>query len=201
MTQINLNRLKRQTNRVQRKQHHNWSLRIGEDTLITRNITNLSPTGLSFKAPEWSEFKSGQEIKVQFFLNKDESFECEAKIIWIKQTQERAGNMQVLGLEFSKLPLKIDGAIMKLINDEALNDRRTNFSKDFSDKFLILPKSNFKTAFGKVMGALMVVSLTASLMAALYLHEKFNPENTLAYKLSNVFNKRLSTLDLATEKE
>ncbi|MDZ4676500.1 MAG: PilZ domain-containing protein [Oligoflexia bacterium] len=199
MTHLNFNRSKRQIHRLQRKSHHNWSLRIGDDALITRNITNLSPAGLAFKAPEWSEFKMGQQIKVQLYLNKDENFECEAKIVWVKQAEERTGSLNALGLEFSKLPTHVDTAIMKLVNDDALEGRRLNFSKEFSEKFLITKKFDFRSAFSKIMGALMIASLTAALMAALYLHKHNNPEESLAFKLTNAFNKRLIAIDSSSK--
>jgi hypothetical protein len=193
MTSINLNKLKRLTARIHRKQHHNWSVRIGEDVLITRNITNLSPTGMALKAPEWSDFKPGQYLKLQLFLNKEQNFECDAKVVWTKNTEERAGAMKLLGIEFSKLPAHIDSAIMKLVNDDALSERRLAFANGLAQIGLISPKKlNLRSLFSTIMGALVIASLTASLMAALYIHKKNHPEESLAYKFTESFNKRLT---------
>src|SRR5665213_1486598 len=97
----------RSTPRLPRKSSDYWQVNINNDELITRNIVDLSPMGLSFKAPLRSNFELGQTINIEVKLAPEKTFEVEGKIVWTRDKQ--------FGLKFSRVPVFIDSFIMKAI--------------------------------------------------------------------------------------
>ncbi len=186
-----LSKDKRSIIRLDRHSSDSWQLRIEDDKLITKNITNISPTGMSFKAPLWSEFREGQRLRLNLSLSKDESFDCEGEIVWAKKIEDAPGAMQQFGVQFMRLPAKIDGAIMKAINDDALRDRRVAFDKRgrlSTDK--LKPEMTARSLIASIAGVFVIAALAAALLTAIYLHQINHPEESIAYKFNRAFLNR-----------
>ena len=185
---------KREINRLPRQPEHNWQLKIEGDMLITKNISNISPTGLSFKAPLSANFSKGQVLKMNLSIHKEDSFECEGEIVWALDAAEANGSMRQLGVRFSKLPARFDSSIMHEINDFALREKRQALALGQVPEFHRTNVPNAKTLrslFITACGILVIIATSAALITAIYLHQMAHPENSIEYQFNKAMLKRV----------
>jgi len=161
-----------------------WQVNINNDELITRNIVDLSPSGLSFKAPQRSQFEPGQVITLKVNLGTEKSFEVEGKIIWTKDKQ--------FGLKFSKVPVFIDTFIMKAIQEWALRPSLEVDSR-VAESLSIFRSSRKKIEanwlLSTTMALITVAAMTAALVTAAYIHQQRHPEESLSNISTQFFQK------------
>lgn len=185
---------KRNVTRLLRKSADVWQLRVEDDKLITRNISNISPTGLSFKAPLGSKFESGQRFRFQLCLNKEECFEFEGRIVWVKKADDVPGAMQQLGVQFENLPAWADASIMKQINDSDLEERRTQLKMgERTPTKSPRKKLSLKALVATIAGTFILASLVAAFILAIYIHQQSHPEESIAYKFNKALFERAVT--------
>src|SRR5271154_3671051 len=113
---------RRENYRLLRKPEHSWQLSV-DDALITKNIVDLSATGLSFKAPTSFNMEPGQTLNLNISLKPGESFECQGRIIWSRSDSPSSRTMKLFGVQFEKLPAKIDAMIIQELYKETLKVR------------------------------------------------------------------------------
>jgi hypothetical protein len=190
MTLSNENR--RDLKRLNRSTGHTWQIHVDNDACITKNISNISPSGLAFKAPSSSHFAQGQRLKLSLSLKKGESFDCEGEVVWIRSSEDIQGSMKHLGLRFSKLPTRIDTAIMKEINDSLLLSRRLAFEKgQVNINDTLKKKNSLQSWMATLCSLFVVISMVSALMAAVYIHQKAHPEETLEYTFNKAMIKKV----------
>lgn len=179
---------KRELHRLPRRPDHNWQLRVDGDMLITKNIMNISPTGLAFKAPLSSKLRAGQVIHVTVSLTEDENFDCDGEIVWSSESLEVSGSMKQLGVRLLNLPARIDAAIMRELNFNALKLRRQALDTDLIPQFKLernFQKVSFYSFALKICGMALVAATSAALIAAIYIHQQTHPEDTFEYKFNH----------------
>lgn len=178
----------RATPRLSRRESDSWQLYINNDELITRNVVDVSPQGLSFKAPSRSQFVPGQTLKIEVRLAPEKHFETEAKVVWARDNH--------FGLKLSKVPQFIDAFIMKTLQEIAIKSqefvdnagiRHPLFEREPVAKALRVLRRSQKTiesneVISSAMALFTVAAMTAALVLAAYMHQQKFPED----KLSNI---------------
>jgi hypothetical protein len=180
---------KRNSARLLRQSADTWQLRVEDDKLITRNVVNISPGGLSFKAPLWSQFENGQKLKFNLCLNKQDCFEFEGRVVWVKKIEDAPGSMQQLGVEFINLPTWADISIMKQINDNHLRNRREAIERGFPLTKRPSPK-DAKALLKALAGGVVIMGFLIALIVAAHIHQQAHPEESIAYKFNKAFLER-----------
>jgi hypothetical protein len=180
---------KRLAARLHRQSSDAWQLRVEDDKLITRNILNISPGGLSFKAPLWSQFESGQKLRFSLCLNKQECHDLEGRVVWVKKVEDAPGAMQQLGVEFVNLPARADISIMKEINDTYLRSRREAIEMG---RPLVkrVSHSDAKAMLKALAGGVIIMSFLIALIVAAHIHQQTHPEESIAFKFNKAFLER-----------
>jgi hypothetical protein len=173
----------RNTPRLPRQSKDLWQIHINHDELITRHIMNMSPTGLSFKAPQRVHFEEGQKVQLFVQVSPTETFECEAKVVWQQDQQ--------YGLRFSKIPQYFDAWIMKAINEFFLETKAATAgwapsfdTSSFRGAQRGLERNNFLYS---AMGLAMIAVMTVAFIASLFISQHRYPE----YNISNIFQRAL----------
>ena len=185
---------KREISRLSRQPEHSWQLSIEGDMLITKNITNISPSGLSFKAPFSTQLQKGQVVKMNLVLDHEDSFDCEGEIIWVIDSLESSGSMRQLGVKFSKLPARFDSTIMHEINIYSLKEKRATLESGRVPEFHRSQLKQIKTLRSIVLtvcGVLVLVATTAAFVTAIYLHQSAHPEESIEYQFNKAIIKKV----------
>lgn len=185
---------KRSINRLPRQPEHSWQLKIEDDMLITKNISNISPAGLSFKAPLSANFKKGQILRMNMSIQKGDSFDCEGEIVWALEAIEANGSMRQLGVRFSKLPARIDTSIMQEINSFVLREKRLSLESGQVPEFHKPRVKEGKTLRSLIItacGILVLIATTAALITAIYIHQMTHPENSIEYQFNKALLKKV----------
>ena len=199
MTQRAATQDRRDLQRLNRSSEHSWVLTVNGDALITKNIANIGPSGLSFKTPTSSSFALGQNLRLTISLKKDESFDCEGKVVWAKDSKETVGSMQLLGIRFSNLPSRVDMAIMREINDSLLSSRRQAIAQGQADPQTRNKSQKRRTTWHSVVfmtcGIFVFLAMTAALITAAYLHQQAHPEYSIEFKFNQAMMKKMFNLN------
>lgn len=178
----------RQSIRLPRQPEHSWQLRLEDDRLITKNIINLSATGMAFKAPASSDIHLGQTLR--FSLSIDEAgedenrkfFECEGRVLWTKASADKPGSMHQIGVQFSKLPSSLDEALVRQVNAFSLRNQKEKVLKGkqpLTQKLVMSAPPSIRNFLMKVFGAVIIMSLTSAFLTALWMHKAIHPEQTV----------------------
>ncbi len=188
---------KRSILRLNRKPNHSWSLKVDDSKLITKNITNISPTGMSFRAPLWTEFYDGQVLLFNLSFTKEDNFECEGEIVWIRKIEDNLGVMYQFGVRFQKIPAKTDAAIMRAIHNEALRERQFTVQTSTPISSRSVNKKPFlSSVFSTVFGFIFIASLTAAFLTAVFIHHINHPEESI----SHIFSQALINRNISSSK-
>jgi hypothetical protein len=188
----------RHTGRLSRKDETHWVLNINNGELVTKNVVDLSPRGLAFKAPKKADYKRGQRIQVNLKLEHEApEVECTAEVVWVKPAEETlTGTSHHLGLQFVDLPAQADEAIMKRMNKIMLDQRRREVSEGKKESVAKRMDSQPIQFMNPVVGMITVAILIGAFMAAVLYHESHFPQDTLAYKFQTApFWKKQSSSD------
>jgi len=119
MTAANAFENRRSNFRLARRFEHPWQINI-DDNLITKNIVDLSASGMSFKAPASFNLEPGQILNLTVYLNPEDHFECQGRILWSKSDFTGSRTMKLFGVKFENLPLSIDTRIAQELHKEAI---------------------------------------------------------------------------------
>lgn len=165
----------RNTPRLSRKSSDFWQININHDELITRNIIDVSPSGLSFKAPARSQFLPGQLLQLEISLDKEKQFETEGKVIWSKDGQ--------FGIKLSRMPQFIDAFIMQTIQELAVQPlwKDERVAKSLSGFRSSAREWETKKYVSSAFALFTVAAMTAALVLASFLQPQRTDE-----KLSSV---------------
>lgn len=178
-TAINLLKT-RSSIRLSRSPEHNWRLKVNKDDLITKNILNLSPTGIAFKAPPKSQFHRGQTLQMKIELDGETEIICQAKVIWIKKGDD--SRMIQYGAEFRFDPEQdIGNTITKHLfkaQKLALASKEVVFHKKEKQKRRI-----------KGLGLSLFLLTIVSLLGAFFIYQQLNPDAAFAHKIKTAFSK------------
>jgi hypothetical protein len=172
---------------------------LEDDRLITKNIINLSPTGMAFKAPSSSDISPGQNLRFTLSIVPGEAFECEARVLWVKPAHERpesGGSMRKVGVEFSKLPPTLDAAIVKQINEFVLRSRRQRIEagrRPFTRKIVLSTPPSMRSAVNSLLAAIVIAALSGAFVMAMWIHQKSTPDDSIARKFDEGLLRKLSS--------
>ncbi len=183
---------KRNTFRIAPQSGKAWQININHDELITRNIVNISPTGMAFKAPVRSHFEEGQRLHLTINMATDGefagSFDCEGKIVWAKNHQ--------FGLEFSKVPQFFDALIMKAVHEYQMAPRRMQLENQWGFPAGSLRKATKfnekKSLFPSMLNLILTGLISFALIFAIFIHQQNNTQYSLADIVEQAFHKRLT---------
>jgi hypothetical protein len=191
---IDLNR--RSVARLSRPHDHSWQLRVDEDRLITKNIINISPMGMSFKAPGSMPLKPGETVRLSISLSSQETFECEGRILWSRPATEKAGSMQLVGVQFFSIPARYDALIMKHLHDIQLRDRRDDLkqAKFVSPRQRTKAEMTVRSMAAMIISAVIIAAFTVALLTAAWLHSQNHPEQDIARKFNDAMARKLSAI-------
>jgi hypothetical protein len=185
---------RRNLQRLGRSASHKWELKVNGDSLITKNISNISPSGLAFKALASTVYKRGQALKIHLSLTGQDHFDGDAEIVWIKETSDSHGSMKLLGLRFLYPSFRFDTAIMSELHSNALKERRAllaedlSLSRNFHQNFKIRP--NIRSLIKNLCALITLISMTTALITAVYLHQKAHPEESIEFKFNEGLMKK-----------
>jgi len=180
---------RRQNYRLFRKSEHPWQLSVN-DALITKNIVDLSASGISFKAPASFNMEPGQTLTLNISLKPGESFECQGRIRWSRSDSNSSRTMKLFGVQFEKLPARIDAMIVQELYKEALKIRWSQPKNEESSSTLYLPPEIQRDWFPYFRQFLMVILIAAFFMAA-RIYERTHPEDSIEYKFNQGLAKKL----------
>lgn len=187
----------RQAVRLPRQPEHTWQLRLEDDRLITKNIVNLSAGGMAFKAPLSSDIHPGQPIKFSLSIESGAAFECEGRVLWGRVSSDKPGSMKQFGVQFSKLPPSLDAAIVKQVDLFAAKSKREKYLKNkrpLAEKIVMSAPKPLRAILIKILGAILIVSLTGAFVAALLMHrDGHSATQSLARKISSDFDSPASS--------
>jgi hypothetical protein len=181
---------RRENYRLQRKPEHSWQLSI-DDALITKNIVDLSATGLSFKAPTSFNMEPGQTLNLNISLKPGESFECQGRILWSRSDSPSSRTMKLFGVQFEKLPSKIDAMIIQELYKETLKIR---WNQPKEEDFLTtsyLPPEIPRDWFPYFRQFLTLILIAAFFMAA-RIYERTHPQDSIEYRFNQGLAKKLN---------
>lgn len=184
----------RQAMRLARQSDHSWQLHLEDDRLITKNITNLSATGMAFKAPGSSDIREGQTLKFNLSIEPGVSFECEGRVLWARGASP--GSMRQIGIQFSKLPIPLDSAIVRQINEYALRTRKDRITKGrrpLTQKIVMVAPPPVRTLIVRIVGATLIMALTSAFLTALLMHKLAHPEQSIAHTFNHSLIRKLSS--------
>lgn len=172
----------RATPRLSRKIEDLWQVNINNDELITRNIINISPEGIAFKAPQRVKFMLGQVVRAFVRLAPDREFECEGKVVWVKD--------QNYGIHFFNFPLSYDTCVMRAIHESELSQHQNG---EF--KLVGVREENRelqrKRMVSSTLDLILIALMTMAFIAVAVFHEKNNQEISFQKVLERAFSQRL----------
>ncbi len=178
----------RATPRLRRRMEDFWQLNINHDELITRNIVNLSPQGVSFKTPQRVAFGLGQTIRVMIRLGSERIFECEGKVVWIKDLS--------YGVHFFKLPMSYDSWVMREIHQSELLIHRDKFSLDTKNRVQNLREENREKQKNRMLSStfdlVLICFLTTAFIIVALIHEQGSKNSSFAKILEREFIQRMT---------
>lgn len=173
----------RSTQRLWRKSTDMWQIAINQDELITRNISNIGPEGLAFKAPAKTQFQKGQTVNIQFQLSPERSFDIQGQVMWSRDNQ--------FGLKFSKIPMILDSFIMSSIHELALSgDAGSSITSEFRN---VQRAHEKKDILSSAMALFIVAIMTTAFALSVFIQQK-NPETKLANQYEKSFSRYLSNI-------
>lgn len=182
---------RRQNYRLARKPEHSWQLSI-DDALITKNIVDLSATGISFKAPTSFNMEPGQTLNLNISLKPGENFECQGRILWSRSDSPTSRTMKLFGVQFENLPARIDAMIIQELYRETLKIR-WNQPKDanLNSSSLYLPPEIPRDWFPYFRQFLTIILIAAFFMAA-RIYERTHPQDSIEYRFNQGLAKKLN---------
>jgi len=177
----------RQTSRLSRDGESQWILNINNGELVTRNVVDLSPRGLAFKAPRKADFRKGQRLQVNLKLEHEmPEVECTAEVVWVKPAEETlAGTSHHLGLHFVDLPAQADELIMGRMNRLLLAQRRREIREGRKESVIVAIQATPIQFMNPVVGMIAAAILIGAFLAAVIYHERNFPQDTLAFKIQS----------------
>jgi PilZ domain-containing protein len=182
---------RRQNYRLARKPEHPWQLSV-DDALITKNIVDLSATGLAFKAPASFNMKPGQTLHLNISLKPGENFECQGRILWSRSDSPSAKTMKLFGVQFEKLPAKIDAMIIQELYKETLKIRWSQpKDEEFSKHFLYQPPEIPREWLPYFRQFVTIILIAAFFMAA-RIYERTHPQDSIEYRFNQGLAKKLN---------
>jgi hypothetical protein len=187
---------KRSLNRLVRQPDHLWQLSLNDDNLITRNIVNISPGGLSFKAPMSAFIENGQIVKFKLTLKPGEAFEGEGQIRWSRKPNDKLGQMGLFGFQFLNIPTAADSLIMKEINDSLLRARRHLIEEGVLSPSLNRnekTKKSIRARLASLFGGIVAATLIVAFFAALWIQEHAHPQDSIAETFNKALARKLSS--------
>jgi hypothetical protein len=171
--------------RLDRRLFDIWQLAVNNDELITRHIINISPTGLSFKAPARVKFALGQFLKVAIRLTAEKSYDCEARVVWVKDGQ--------YGVHFTFCPLSYDAFVMKTIHEQDIAAHADELAQISNRKGLLKTlriesrDKQKKAILLSTLDLILVGVFTMAFIVVAVNHE----QKTSSYSLEKVITKNL----------
>jgi len=177
--------------RLVRKPEHSWQLSI-DDALITKNIVDLSATGLSFKAPTSFNMEPGQTLNLNISLKPGESFECQGRILWSRSDSPTSRTMKLFGVQFEKLPARIDAMIIQELYRETL---RIHWSQPKDEGVPLttnyLPPEIPRDWLPYFRQFVTIILIAAFFMAA-RIYERTHPQDSIEYRFNQGLAKKLN---------
>jgi PilZ domain-containing protein len=187
MTEIENRRL---NYRLARKPEHPWQLSI-DDTLITKNIVDISATGISFKAPSSFTMEPGQTLNLSISLKPGEHFDCQGRVLWRRADAPASHTMNLFGVQFDKLPAWVDAMIVQELYKEALKVRWARPTLLEAPVISLPSKKEITPDWNHILRQVLAVALIASFFFAARLYEKSHPQDSVEYKFNQGLAKKL----------
>jgi hypothetical protein len=177
--------------RLPRKFEHPWQINI-DDTLITKNIVDLSPSGMAFKAPASFNLEPGQIINLTIFLNTENQFQCQGRILWTKADFSDSRTMKLFGVKFENLPAALDTRIAKELHKEAIKAHWENPKAQETSRRLTPALLNSNNTVTEIIGQVITFLLIAAFIIASHLYQRSHPEDSIEYRFNQGLVKKLS---------
>lgn len=180
---------RRQNYRLTRKPEHSWQLSI-DDNLITKNIVDISASGIAFKAPSSFAMQPGQTLNLNISLKPGESFDCQGRILWSRSDTPSSHTMKLFGVKFEKLPARIDAMIVQELYKEALKARWENPTAGEPLMAHISHPSD-PNEVNHFIRQVITLALIAAFFLAARIYEKTHSQESIEYQFNQGLAKKL----------
>ncbi|CAM5999564.1 unnamed protein product [Sphagnum balticum] len=113
---------RRTVHRFAQQPRDEWRLKINQTYFMTREITDINATGLSFRASSSIHFDPGQSIDLEVSLKPGHSFRCKGEVVGLALAVAHAPGLQVVRVRFEKLPSWLDSQVTALLQQRLLHE-------------------------------------------------------------------------------